>query len=60
MDPQLTIDALGMAEQALKSGDTRSKLRALHAAHCALEAHKAVLLAELEASKDCQFDAKSD
>ena len=59
MDPKPTIDAMRTAAQTLLSGDTRSKLLALHAARDAIDAQKAVLLADLEASKDFELDGAS-
>ncbi len=59
MDPQPTIDAMRTAAQTLISGETRSKLHAVQAAQDALDAQKAVLLAELDASKGFELDGAS-
>lgn len=59
MDTQPTIDAMRTAAQTLLSGDTRSKLHALNAARDAIDAQEAVLLADLEASKDFELDGAS-
>ncbi len=59
MDPKPTIDAMRTAAQTLISGDTRAQLHALQAAQDAIDAQKAVLLAELEASKDFELDGAS-
>ena len=59
MDPQPTIDAMRTAAQTLRSGDTRSQLHAVQAAQDALDAQKAVLLAELETSKEFELDGCS-
>ena len=59
MDPKPTIDAMRTAAQTLRSGDTRSKVHALHAARDAIEAQEALLLAELETSKDFELDGCS-
>ncbi|MCW2826128.1 MAG: endonuclease, partial [Aeromicrobium sp.] len=59
MNPEPTIDAMRIAAQALTSGDVRSKLHAVQAAQDALDAAKAILLAELQASKDFEIDGAS-
>ena len=59
MDPKPTIDAMRAAAQTLITGDTRDKLHALQSAQDALDAQKAVLLAELKASKDFELDGDS-
>jgi hypothetical protein len=59
MVPELTIDAMRTAAQSLTSGDTRATLRAVQAAQDALDATKAVLLADLEATKDFEIDGAS-
>lgn len=59
MNPQPTIDAMRTAAHALSSGDTRGKLRALQAVQDAADAAKAVLLAELQASKEFEIDGAS-
>ncbi len=59
MDPGPTIDAMRTAAQTLMSGDTRAQLHAVQAAQDALDATKAVLLAELDASKDFELDGAS-
>ncbi|MDX6231563.1 MAG: hypothetical protein QOH68_514 [Nocardioidaceae bacterium] len=47
------------AAHTLASGDVRDKLHAVQSAQDALDAAKAVLLAELEASKDFELDGAS-
>lgn len=47
------------AAQTLRCGDTRSKLHALQAAQDAMDAQKAMLLAELQATKDFELDGAS-
>jgi hypothetical protein len=47
------------AAQTLKSGDVRTKLHAVQAAQDALDATKAMLLAELDTSKDFELDGTS-
>ncbi|AWB93770.1 HNH endonuclease [Aeromicrobium chenweiae] len=59
MDPEPTIDAMRTAAQALSSGDTREKLHAVQAAQDALDAAKAVLLAELQAAREFELDGAS-
>jgi hypothetical protein len=59
MNPQATIDAMSTAAQTLISGDTREQLHALQAVHDAVDAAKAVLLADLEASKGFEVDGAS-
>ncbi|MCW2771107.1 MAG: endonuclease, partial [Aeromicrobium sp.] len=59
MNPQPTIDAMRTAAQALTWGDVRSKLHAVQVAQDALDAVKAMLLAELQACKDYEIDGAS-
>ncbi len=59
MDPQLTIDVMRDAAQTLRVGDVRSKLRAVQTAQDALDAAKAILLAELDATNDYEIDGAS-
>ncbi|MCW2788979.1 MAG: endonuclease, partial [Aeromicrobium sp.] len=47
------------AAQTLTMGDVRSKLHAVQTAQDALDAAKAILLAELQASKDYEIDGAS-
>jgi hypothetical protein len=59
MDSGTTLDAMRTAARALKSGDVREKLHAVQALQDALDAVKAALLVELEASKDYELDGAS-
>jgi hypothetical protein len=59
MNPAPAIDAMRQAARTLRPGDLRDKLRALQAAQDAIDAAKASLLAELEASKDFELDGAS-
>jgi hypothetical protein len=59
MNFQPTIDAMSTCAQTLSCGDTRETLHAVQAAQDALDAVKAVLLADLEASKDFELDGAS-
>jgi hypothetical protein len=59
MNPAPTIDAMRQAARTLTVGDVRDKLHAVQAAQDALDAAKASLLAELEASKDFELDGAS-
>ena len=59
MDSGAVIDAMRTAAQTLKAGDVRDKIHAVQAAQDALDAAKAALLAELEASKDFELDGAS-
>ncbi|AXT86358.1 HNH endonuclease [Aeromicrobium sp. A1-2] len=59
MNSHPTIDAMRTAAQVLSSGDVRDKIRAVQCAQDALDAAKAMLLAELEASKDYEIDGAS-
>ncbi|MCD9198560.1 HNH endonuclease [Aeromicrobium wangtongii] len=59
MDPAPTIDAMRTAAGVLRVGDVREKLHSVQAAQDALDAAKAMLLAELEASKDFEIDGAS-
>ena len=59
MNPQPTIDAMRTAAQTLRVGEVREKIHAVQAAQDALDAVKASLLAELEASKDFELDGAS-
>jgi hypothetical protein len=59
MDPKPAIDAMRIAAQTLRSGDSRSKLHAIQAAQDALDAQKAVVLADLDTSKDYELDGAS-
>ena len=59
MDPHPTIDAMSTAAQTLTSGDVRAKIIAIQTAQDALDAAKALLLAELDASKDYELDGAS-
>ncbi len=59
MDSGAVIEAMRTAAHTLRSGDVRDKLHAVQAAQDALDAAKASLLAELEASKDFELDGAS-
>jgi hypothetical protein len=59
MNPIPTIDAMRTAARTLTVGDVRDKLHAVQAAQDALDAAKASLLAELDASKDFELDGAS-
>lgn len=59
MDPRPTIDAMRTAAQTLRSGDVRGQLRAVQTAQDALDAVKAVLLADLQTSRDFELDGAS-
>ncbi|MDX6232684.1 MAG: hypothetical protein QOH68_1680 [Nocardioidaceae bacterium] len=59
MDSGAVVDAMRTAAQTLASGDVRAKLHAVQAAQDALDAAKASLLAELDASKDFELDGAS-
>ena len=59
MNPQPTIDVMRTTAQTLRVGDVRSKLRAVQTAQDALDAAKAILLAELDATKDYEIDGAS-
>jgi hypothetical protein len=59
MNPQSTIDTVLAAMRRLAVGDVRDKLHALQAAQDALDAAKAILLAELQASEDFEIDGAS-
>ena len=59
MDSGVTIERLREAARALKSGDSRTKLRAIQAAQDALDAAKAHELAVLQESKDYELDGAS-
>ncbi|KAA1395216.1 HNH endonuclease [Aeromicrobium ginsengisoli] len=59
MNPQPTIDAMRTAAQTLRGGDVREQLHALQEAQHAIDAAQAVLLVELEASKDYELDGAS-
>ncbi len=59
MNPEPTIDAMRTAAQALRTGDARERARAIQVATDALDAAKAVALAELEISRDHEIDGAS-
>ena len=59
MNPGVTIDAMRTAAQMLRTGDLRAKLLAVQAAQDALDAAKAMLLADLDESKDFELDGAS-
>ncbi|MCW2824029.1 MAG: endonuclease, partial [Aeromicrobium sp.] len=59
MNPQPTIDTVLAAMRRLEVGDVRDKLHALQEAQDAMDAAKAILLAELQASKDFEIDGAS-
>ena len=59
MDSGAVIEAMRTAARTLSSGDVRDKIHAVQAAQDALDAQKAVLLAELEASKEFELDGAS-
>ncbi|AXT85791.1 hypothetical protein C6I20_11720 [Aeromicrobium sp. A1-2] len=59
MNPEPTIDAMRTAAQALRTGDARDRARAIQVAQDALDAAKAVALAEIDASKDYEIDGAS-
>jgi hypothetical protein len=53
------VDAMRTAARTLTTGDVRDKIHAVQAAQDALDATKAMLLAELEESKDFELDGAS-
>lgn len=59
MNPQPTIDVMRTTAQTLRSGEARDQLRALQTLQDAVDAAKAVLLSELEASRDYELDGAS-
>jgi hypothetical protein len=59
MNPAPVIDAMRTAAHALTGGDIREKLHAVQTAQDALDAAKAMLLAELKASKAFEIDGAS-
>jgi hypothetical protein len=59
MDSGVTIERLREVASALKSGDCRTRLRAIQAAQDALDAVKAHELAALLESKDYELDGAS-
>src|SRR5215212_2918833 len=59
MESGAVIDAMRTAAQTLRSGDVREQLYAVQAAQHALDSAKAVLLADLEASKGFELDGAS-
>jgi hypothetical protein len=59
MDSGAVIDAMRTAAHTLRSGDVREQLHAVQAAQDALDAAKAVLLADLRTSKDYELDGAS-
>ncbi|MGH3474508.1 MAG: DUF222 domain-containing protein, partial [Aeromicrobium sp.] len=59
MDPGATIERLRDAAHALKSGDCRTKLRAIQSAQDALDAAKAEELAALVESREFELDGAS-
>jgi len=59
MNPAPTIDAMREAARVLTVGDARQRVLAIQAAQDALDAAKAISLAELEASKDYELDGAS-
>jgi hypothetical protein len=59
MDSGAVVDAMRTAARTLACGDVRDQLHAVQAAQDALDAAKAVLLAELDASKDFELDGAS-
>ncbi|MCD9199498.1 HNH endonuclease [Aeromicrobium wangtongii] len=59
MDPAPTIDAMRTAARSLRVGDARERAVAIQKAQDALDAAKAVALAELEASRDFEIDGAS-
>ena len=59
MDPGATIERLRDAAHALRSGDSRTKLRAIQSAQDALDAAKAEAMAELAESRDFELDGAS-
>ncbi len=59
MNSQSTIDVMRSTAQTLRTGDVREKLRALQTLQDATDAAKAVLLTELETSRDFELDGAS-
>ena len=59
MDVDPVIETMHTAVRTFGTGDTRQKLHAVQAVQDALDAVKAVLLAELVASKDYEIDGAS-
>ncbi|VXB96432.1 HNH endonuclease signature motif containing protein [Aeromicrobium sp. 9AM] len=59
MNPGVTIDAMRTAAHTLRTGDVRAKLHAVQVAQDALDAAKAALLADLDASKEFELDGAS-
>ncbi len=59
MNSEPTIDAMRTAAHALRTGDARERARAIQVATDALDAAKAVALAELEISRDHELDGAS-
>ncbi|MCD9199759.1 HNH endonuclease [Aeromicrobium wangtongii] len=59
MDPAPTIDAMRTAARSLRVGDARERAVAIQKAQDALDAAKAIALAELEASRDFEIDGAS-
>ncbi|MET1061592.1 MAG: HNH endonuclease, partial [Aeromicrobium sp.] len=59
MNPQSIIDTVLAALRRLEVGDVQDRLHALQEAQDAMDAAKAILLAELQASKDHEIDGAS-
>src|SRR3954447_23061997 len=59
MNPTSTLDAMSVIDSVLPSGGVADQLRAVQALQDALDAKKAVLLAELNASKGFEADGAS-
>jgi hypothetical protein len=59
MDSGATVERLRDAAHALRSGDCRTRLRAIQSAQDALDAAKAEAMAELGESKDFELDGAS-
>jgi hypothetical protein len=59
MNPQPTIDAMATAARVLVTGDVREQLRALQEVQHTVDAARAELFAQLQASKDFEIDGAS-
>ena len=59
MDSGAVVATMRTAAQTLRTGDVREKIHAVQAAQDALDAAKAALLVELDASKDYELDGAS-
>ena len=59
MNPEPVVDAMRNAARALTVGEVREKLHAVQSVQDALDAAKAVLLAELEVQVEVRTGSKS-